>query len=177
MLSSNPTFHCPLSLSSRGSLVLLHFLPYEWCPLHMLLIFLLEILIPACASSSPAFYMMYSAYKQGDNIQHWYTPFSILNQSIVPCLVLTIASWPAYRFLRRQVRWSDIPISLIMFHSFFVVHTIKGFSIPNEADDFLSFPCFSMIQQTSTIWSPISLKVLGSCTVEAYFGKFWALLC
>jgi len=27
-----------------------------------LLIFLLTILIPACASSSPAFYMMYSAY-------------------------------------------------------------------------------------------------------------------
>ena len=37
-----------------------------------LLIFLLEILISACASSSPAFHMMYSAYKlnkQGDNIQ------------------------------------------------------------------------------------------------------------
>ena len=37
-----------------------------------LLIFLLAILIPACASSSPAFCMMYSAYKlnkQGDNIQ------------------------------------------------------------------------------------------------------------
>ena len=37
-----------------------------------LLIFLPEILIPACASSSPAFLMMYSAYKlnkQGDNIQ------------------------------------------------------------------------------------------------------------
>ena len=36
------------------------------------LIFLLAILIPACASSSPAFLMMYSAYKlskQGDNIQ------------------------------------------------------------------------------------------------------------
>ena len=35
-----------------------------------LLIFLLEILIPACASSSPAFHMMYSAYKlnkQGDS--------------------------------------------------------------------------------------------------------------
>ena len=34
--------------------------------------FLLAILIPACASSSPAFLMMYSAYKlnkQGDNIQ------------------------------------------------------------------------------------------------------------
>ena len=36
----------------------------------------------------------------------------------VPCLVLTIASWPAYRFLRRQVRWSDIPISWRIFHSF-----------------------------------------------------------
>ena len=37
-----------------------------------LLIFLLAILIPACASSSSVFLMMYSAYKlnkQGDNIQ------------------------------------------------------------------------------------------------------------
>ena len=36
-----------------------------------LMIFLPEILIPACASSSPAFLMMYSAYKlnkQGDTI-------------------------------------------------------------------------------------------------------------
>ena len=30
--------------------------------------------------------------------------FSNRNQSIVPCLVLTISSWPAYRFLTRQVR-------------------------------------------------------------------------
>ena len=53
-----------------------------------LLIFLLAILIPACASFSPAFRMMYSAYKlnkQGDNIQPWRTPFSIWNQSVVPC--------------------------------------------------------------------------------------------
>ena len=77
-----------------------------------LLIFLLEILIPACASSSLAFYVMYSAYKlnkQGDNIQPWYTPFPIWNQSIVPSPVLAVASWPAYRFLRRQVRWSVFP--------------------------------------------------------------------
>ena len=56
-----------------------------------LLIFLPAILIPACASSSPAFYMMYSAYKinkQGDNIQPWRTPFCIWNQSVVPCPVL-----------------------------------------------------------------------------------------
>ena len=79
-----------------------------------LLIFLLAILVPACASSSPAFLMMYSAYKlnkQGDNIQPWRIPFPIRNQSVVPCPVLTVASWPAYRFLKRQVRWSGILIS------------------------------------------------------------------
>ena len=84
-----------------------------------LLIFLPAILIPACASSSLAFHMTYSAYKlnkQGDNMKPWCTLFPILNQSVVPCSVLTVASWPAYRFLRRQVRWSGIPISWSMFH-------------------------------------------------------------
>ena len=77
------------------------------------------ILIPPCASPSLAFCMMYSAYelnKQGDNIQPLHTPFLILNQSVVLCLVLTVASWPAYRFLRSQVRYSGIPISLRIFH-------------------------------------------------------------
>ena len=44
------------------------------------LIFLPAVLIPSCASSSPAFLMMYSAYKlnkQHDNIQTWCTPFLI----------------------------------------------------------------------------------------------------
>jgi len=63
---------------------------------------------------------MYSAYKlkkQGNNIQPWCTPFLTWNQSVGPCPVLTVASWPAYRFLRRQVRWSGIPISWRIFHS------------------------------------------------------------
>ena len=84
-----------------------------------LLIFLLTLLIPACASSNLAFHMMYSAYKvnkQGDCIQPWRTPFLTWNQSVVPCLVWTVASWSANRFLRRQVRWSSIPISLRIFH-------------------------------------------------------------
>ena len=73
----------------------------------------------ACASSIPAFLMMYSAYtvnKHSDSIQPWYAPFPIWNQSVVPCPVLTVASWPAYRFLKMQVRWSDIPISWRIFH-------------------------------------------------------------
>ena len=60
-----------------------------------LLIFLPEILIPACASSSPAVHMMYSAYKlnkQGDNIKPRCICFPIWNQSVVSCLVQTIAS-------------------------------------------------------------------------------------
>ena len=85
-----------------------------------LLIFLPAILISAYASSSLVFHLMYYAYnliKQGDNIQPWRTPFPIWNQSVVPYLVLTVASWPAYRFLKGQVRWSGIPISFRIFHS------------------------------------------------------------
>ena len=70
-----------------------------------LLIFLPAILIPVCASSSLAFHMMHSAHKlnkHGDNIQPWHTPFPIWNQAVVPCPVLTIASWPVYRFLKRS---------------------------------------------------------------------------
>ena len=93
-----------------------------------LLVFLLAVLIPACASSSPAFLMMYSAckfYKQSDSVQPWRTPFLMWNQSTVPCLGLTVASWPAYRFLRRQVRWSSIPISFRIFHSLCDPHNQK----------------------------------------------------
>ena len=122
MLSFKPTF--PLSsftfikrLFSSSSLSAIRVVSSAYL---RLLIFLLAILIPACASSSPAFLLMYSAYKlnkQGDNIEPWRIPFPIWNKSIVPCPVLTVASWPTYRFLKRQVRWSGIPIFFRMFHS------------------------------------------------------------
>ena len=93
-----------------------------------------------------AFHMMYSVYKlnkQFDNIQLWCTPFPILNWSVVPCKVLTVASLPTYRFLRRQVRWSGIPISLRIFHSL-LEFTVEGFCVVNGAkvDVFLEFSCF-----------------------------------
>ena len=107
-------FHSPLStfinrLFSSSSLSATRVVSSAYL---RLLIFLLAILIPACASSSPAFLIMYSAYKlnkQGDNIRPWRTPFPIWNQSVVPCPVLTVASWPAYRFFKRQNRWSGFP--------------------------------------------------------------------
>ena len=77
-----------------------------------LLIFLPENLMLACDSSSPVFHSAWKLNKQDDNIQPCCTPFLILNQPFVPCPVLTVASWSAYRFLRSQVRWSGIPISL-----------------------------------------------------------------
>ena len=94
MLSFKPTFSLSLSLSSRGPLVLLHFLPYGWCHLHIwgYWYFSWQSWIPACASSSPAFLMMYSAYKlnkQADNIQTWRTPFPIWNQSSSNCCFLS----------------------------------------------------------------------------------------
>ena len=81
-------------------------------------IFLPVILIPASTSISLAFCKMYSAYKlkqQGDNIQPWCTPLPVWNQSITLCPVLTVTSWPAYKFPRRQVRWSGIPLSWRIF--------------------------------------------------------------
>ena len=86
--------------------------------------------------------MIYSAYKlnkQCDSIQ----PFPIWSQSIVPCLVVTVASWPAYRFLRRQVRSSGTPISFRILHSLLWSTQSKALII-NKAEVyvFLEFSCF-----------------------------------
>ena len=139
-----------------------------------LLIFLSSILIPACASSSLAFVMVYSANKlnkQGDNIQLWCTPFLILSQSVVPCLVLTIASWPAYRFLRRQVRWSGIPVSGRFFHSLLWSTQSKTlvWSMKQKYLLFWNSLAFLMIQQILVIWSLVYLPVLNPTWT---YGKF-----
>ena len=107
MLSFKPTFSLsPFTfikrLFSSSSLSALRVVSSGYL---RLLIFLLTM----------AFCVMYSAYKlnkQDDNIRAWCNPFLIWNHSVVPCPVLSVASWPVYRFLRRQVRWSGIPISL-----------------------------------------------------------------
>ena len=82
-------FHSPFTflkkLFNSPSLSAIKVVSYAYL---RLLIFIPAILIPACESSSPAFYMMYSAYKlnkQSDNIQPCYTTFPILNKSAVPC--------------------------------------------------------------------------------------------
>ena len=73
-------------------------------------------------------------------MQPWHTPFPILNEFIVPCLLLIVAFWPAYRFLRKQVRWSGIPLK--EFSS--VCCDLHSHNKLNEAevDVFLEFSCF-----------------------------------
>ena len=137
---------------------------------------------------------MYSAYKlnkQGNNIQPWCTPFPMCNHCVVPCPVLTVASWPAYRFLRRQVRCSGIPISWRILQ-FVVIHTVKGFGMVNKAeiDVFLELSHFfndptdvgNLISGSSAFSKPslniwkFTVHVLlkpGLENFEHYFASVW----
>ena len=139
--------------------------------------------------------MMYSAYKlnqQGDNIQPWRTLFPIGNQSVVPCPVLSVTSWPANRFLRRQVRWSGYSHLSQNFPQFIVIHPVKGFGVINKAeiDVFLELFCFfndpkdvgNLISGSSAssnsslnIWK-FTVHVLlkpGLENFEHYFASMW----
>ena len=113
------------------------------------------------------------------------------NQSIVPCPVLTVASQPAYRFLRRQVRWSGIPISWRIFHSLLwptkskaFAHSIKQkqmffwnscfFYDPTGVGNLISdFSAFS--KSSLNIWK-FSVHVLLKPRLENfehYFASMW----
>ena len=127
---------------------------------------------------------MCSAYKlnkQGDNIQPWHTPFPIWNQSVVPCPVLTAVSWLAYTFLRKQVSWSDVPISWGIFHSLLWSIAVKGFSVVNEAEVavFLELSCFfndpadvGNLISGSSAFSKFSLYIWFTY----YWGLAWSIL-
>ena len=137
---------------------------------------------------------MYSAYKlnkQDENIQPWCISLLIWYQSDVPCLVLTVASWPAYRFISRQVKWFGIPISF-NFPQFVVIHTVKGFSLDNEAevDAFLELSCFlydptdvgnlvsgssAFSKSSLNIWNFLVHILLKSSleNFEHYFASMW----
>ena len=70
--------------------------------------------------------------------------FPIWNQSVFLCPVLTVASWPAYRFFQEagKVVWCSHLFK--DFPQFAVIHTVKSFGVVNEAetDVFLELSCF-----------------------------------
>ena len=87
---------------------------------------------------------MYSACKlnkQGDKIQPWHTPFPILKQSVVPCLLLCFLP-----FIQPSQETGKVVWYSHVFKNFSTVccDLHKGFSVVNEAevDVFLELPCF-----------------------------------
>ena len=125
---------------------------------------------------------MYSAYKfnkQGDNIQPWCTPFPIWNQSVVPYLVLTVASWPAHRFLKRQVRWSGIPTSFRIFHSLLWSTQRMCFMFRNDTEREvirMGMENFSVeeYQLTSVENDRIGKSLISHCG-DSWFTQEWVL--
>ena len=112
----------------------------------------------------------------------------IWNQSVVPRPVLTVASWSAYSFLRRQVRRSGIPISLRISHRLLCSTQFKA--LVNEADVFLELSFFFDdpvdVGNLISASSPFSKSSLNICkfTVhvllkpclensEHYFASMW----
>ena len=89
-----------------------------------------------------------------------------------------MASWPAYRFLRRQevVCYSHL---FKNFPEFVVVHTVNGFGIVNKAeiDVFLELSCFLMIQRMLAIWSLVPLPFLKPAWTSgsSQFTYCWSL--
>ena len=87
------------------------------------------------------------------------------------CLVLIVASWLAYRFLRMQVRWWYYDL-FKNFPLFVMIYTIKGFSVLNEVEVFFFFfswnsLAYFIIQQMLAFFSLAPLPFLNpSCVSE-----------
>ena len=158
------------------------------------MIFLLAILIPAYASSSPAFLMMYSAYKLNKQVTIYNLDIllflfgtSLFSMSSSNCCFLT--SIQVSQEAGQVVWYSHL---LQNFPQFIVIHTVKGFGILNktEIDVFLELSCFlddsadvgNLISGSSAfskssfnIWK-FTVHVLlkpGLANFEYYFASLW----
>ena len=137
--------------------------------------------MPAYVSSSQTFHMIYSAYKlnkQDENIQPWHTPFPNWNQSIVSCLVLTVASWPVQISQEEgKVVWHSHLLK--NFPQVVLIHIVNGSGVINKAevDIFLEFLAFSMMQQMLAIWSLVPLPFLNPALTSgsSWFTYCWSL--
>ena len=141
-----------------------------------LLLFVLAIFIPAWASFSLTFYMMYTACKlnkQGDNTQTWRMTYSFpslepvcCSMSSSNCCFLTCiqVSQKAGKVVWYSHLFQNFP-------QFVVIHVVKGFSIVSEVElgIFLEFP-FSMTQQMLAVWSLVPLPFLNATWTS---GSSW----
>ena len=101
----------------------------------------------------------------------------LLSQSAILCPVLTVFFLSAYRFPRRQVRWSSTSITLRIFQ-FVVIHKVKSFSVVNEVDGISwNFIYFSMSQWMLAMWPLVPLNFLNSTCASgsSQFMYCWSL--
>ena len=103
-------------------------------------------------------------------IQPWHTPFPIVNQSIIPCPVLTAASWTCIQVSQETGKVVWYYHLFKNFSQCVVIHTVKSFHIANEADVFLEFLCF--------LYDPTDVDNLisGSSTFSKSSLYFWKFL-
>ena len=89
------------------------------------------------------------------------------------------SSRPAYRFLKRQIRWSGIPTSFRIFHSSLWPTQSKALasSIKQKCMFFWNSLAFSMIQWMLAIWSLVPLPFLNSpwTSESSQFTYCWSL--
>ena len=91
-------------------------------------------------------------------------------ESVFPCPVLTVASWPAYRFLKRQIRCPSLS-------GFSTVYCDphKGFGIVNKAerDGFLEFSCF--FDDPADVLVPLPFLNSAWTSGSSWFMYCWSL--
>ena len=128
-----------------------------------LLIFLPEILIPACASSTLAFCMMYYAYKlnkkQSDNIQL----DVLLSQFGTVCCFMSSSNYCFLTCIQisqeaGQVVWHSHLFQ--NFPQFVVILTVKGFGVINKAEVHV------LLERSCFFHDPADVGNLISCSSD-----------
>ena len=150
-----------------------------------LLIFLLAILISACASSSIAFCMMYSAYKLNSKVTI-YNLYVLLSYFEPVCRFMSSSNCCFLTCIQVSQKVDKVLWYSHLFKNFsqvVVIHTIEDFSTSRFFS--LEFSCFSydptdvgtLISGSSAFFPACISGILRSHTVEAQLEGFLALPC
>ena len=118
----------------------------------------------------------YKLNKQGDNIQPWCTPFPFQNQSAISCTVLTVASWPACRFLRRQVKVVWYPHLFKNSPQSVVFYTVKGFIVVSETEiDVVVVVVFPPMELSCFFYDPMDVEnlITGPSAISKSSLNIW----
>ena len=105
--------------------------------------------------------------------------YSLSNFEPVHCSMYgsNCCSCPAYRFLRRQVRWSGTPVSLRMVHRLLWSTQLKALAWSMKQRSFWKSRAFSMIQQMLAIWTLVPLPFINPAYTSgsSWFTQCWNL--